>query len=167
MTRMVNDFYETPLHYIKSLKKYIGDPDIIIEPCVGDGAISQQFKKAFTNDIDKNKTADLHLDAREIYFWDKVSSGFIITNPPYNGAFEILQCAFNSTQNPIALCLRLSFLEPVKARREFLLKNPPNGIIVLPRYSFRLNDKGKRQTDSVTCAWMLWRTDFNGIVVEY
>jgi hypothetical protein len=35
--------------------------------------------------------------------------------------------------------------------------NPPTNLIILPRYSFRLNDKGKRQTDNVTCCWIVWR----------
>ena len=41
----------------------------------------------------------------------------------------------------------------------FLDSNPPTQVIVLPRYSFRPNDEGKKQTDSVTCAWLVWLED--------
>jgi hypothetical protein len=48
--------------------------------------------------------------------------------------------------------LRLSYLEPVRNRGAWLAAHPPTGLIVLPRISFT----GDGQTDTVTCAWMVW-----------
>ena len=169
MPRIINDFYETPPHYVHALKDVIGEPPHVIEPCVGDGAISKHFPSIITNDIDITKTATTHMDAATSDYWRKIPvkdfpGGFIITNPPFSCAIDILENAYNLTNFPIVMCLWLSFLELTKRRYTFLKECPPTGLIVLPRYSFRLNDKGKRQTDSVTCAWMLWRSYYRGII---
>jgi hypothetical protein len=64
------------------------------------------------------------------------------------------------------LLLRLSFLEPTFERQDLLIDNPPDAMIVLPRYSFT----GDGKSDSVTCAWMVWGEDIpydgHGIFIQ-
>ena len=84
-------------------------------------------------------------------FEEQWNFNWVVSNPPFNQAFEILQRAFETEAN-IAFLLRLSFLEPTFQRQEFLAKHPPTKLIVLPRFSFTADGK----TDSVTCAWMIW-----------
>jgi hypothetical protein len=160
--RRKNDFYPTPAWATQELLNRVLIQGRVFECCVGDGAMSSVLEKepgisVFTNDIDKERAADLHGDAAEFDFWEGVdiSAGkydWVVTNPPFNQAMEILANAHKYAQVGIAMFLRLSFLEPTKDRMDFLNKYPPDRLIVLPRISFT----GDGKNDSVTCAWMVW-----------
>lgn len=166
MPRSDYDFYETPPHYLEALLDAFPQlPDYrIVEPCNGEGAISGYFGHTLTNDLDPKRPADFHLDARHNPFWTAVQPYryqdpmlWVVSNPPFNCALEILEQALSALYPvPVTFLLRLSFLEPTQKRVGLLASQPPDSMIVLPRYSFRLNDAGKRATDSVTCAWMTW-----------
>jgi len=163
-------FFETPPHYIAALLSEVNIFGRVYEPCVGEGAISEALRKVpavrrvHTNDIDKKRKADTALDACLSRTWiDFTVHGpgtpdWAVTNPPFSDELPILIEALDHAKN-VAFLARLSFLEPTEDREGFLGENPPNQIIVLPRYSFRLNDDGKRQTDSVTCCWLVWYAD--------
>jgi hypothetical protein len=163
MPRRTHDFYETPPHYLDALGSVLEMPSDArtIEPCVGDGAISAWLHRVqgvpvlTTNDIDKTREADYHMDARNRRLYADDAYDWWITNPPFGVIDEILQTALTEVENVITLA-RLSILEPTEARREIYSYYQPDLLIVLPRYCFRLNDKGKRATDSVTCAWIGW-----------
>ena len=162
MPRRPLDAYDTPPHYVEPLLQLIGPVDglRVYEPCVGRGNISRYLTDARelrTNDIDPDCEADIHLDARELEAWDSEDPwDWTITNPPFSDAILIANRAIEHSHN-IAMLARLSFLEPTRTRAIFWDIYPPTNLIVLPRYSFRLNDQGKRQTDSVTCCWVVWR----------
>lgn len=162
MPRRSMDFYETPPHYLDALGSQLelpGDARVIV-PCVGDGAISkwighQGICDITTNDIDKKRRAMFHMDARNPQLYEEVEPDWWIDNPPFNVIDEILRVALEHVENVITLA-RLSVLEPTKERRSIFKYFQPDMLIVLPRYCFRLNDKGQRATDSVTCAWIGW-----------
>ena len=146
------DFYETPAYYVEQLIKRAGirPESRVFEPCVGDGAIARHFQTCYTNDIDFGRSANYHFDATDE--WPTCGcAAWIISNPPFKAALEIVQRALDMDVN-VAMLLRISFLEPTKQREKFLLKRPPSGIIYLPRYSFTGNGK----SDMSTVAWMLW-----------
>lgn len=166
MPRRRLDQYETPPHYVAPLLTHIGSLEglTLYEPCVGAGHIAQLlhgYQYLCTNDIDRDREATIHQDARTEAAWpcydpaDPWQIDWTITNPPFSDALAILQHALVSSHN-VAFLARLSFLEPTESRGAFWAKHPPTGVIVLPRYSFRKNDQGKRQTDSVTCCWVIW-----------
>jgi hypothetical protein len=166
----VNDrkysFFETPPHYIAALISEVNIFGYVFEPCVGDGAIADALRTlpsvryVVTNDIDHKRSARNHEDARNIDTWADHDYKFdwAVTNPPFSDELVILENALATVPN-VAFLARLSFLEPTKDREYLLGENPPQQIIVLPRYSFRLNDAGKRQTDNVTCCWLVWTAD--------
>ncbi len=104
-----------------------------------------------TNDVDLNHQTDWHFDATDASAWPWRVWPWVITNPPFNQAFDILKVSLEAG-NCVAFLLRLSFLEPTFERGMFLAENPPNKILVLPRISFT----GDGKTDSVTCAWLIW-----------
>jgi len=155
------DYYKTPGFAVKvlldNLSIYKGST--IFEPCNGNGEISSLLKQNLdpitlitTNDIDSNKLADHHFDAS--YYnanWPN-DIMYVVSNPPFNKAFEILKNAYECASIGVAFLLRLSFLEPTYNRQNWLIKNPPSSLIVLPRISFT----GDGKTDSVTVAWMIW-----------
>lgn len=163
MPRRKHDFYETPPHYLDALLSLIdvGGKDIF-EPCVGEGMISKRLIEAgadvFTNDIDRKRKADTHKDATSPSAWLE-NYDWGITNPPFGFVNEITANGLANCTNYVTLA-RLSFLEPTDDRRVLYdTWGDPDMLIVLPRYSFRENDKGKPATDSVTCAWIGWGPD--------
>jgi hypothetical protein len=158
MPRRALDYYETPPHYVQPLLTLIGSLAglSVYEPCVGRGHISQYLTAArqlLTNDIDLDLPATRHADARTEAAWPDSALGrfldWTITNPPFSDELEILRRALTCSRN-VGFLARLSFLEPTLTRVQFWTAFPPTDVIVLPRYSFRQNDQGKRQTDSVT-----------------
>lgn len=168
MPRREHDFYETPPHYLEALSAYlsIGPGARVIDPCVGEGAIAKWVKREFgvprvvTNDIDPKRKADYHMDAREAELYEDGCEWWI-TNPPFNIIDDILYTALEHVPNVVTLA-RLSALEPTKGvgksrgRRLLYETWQPDMLIVLPRYCFRLNDKGKPATDNMTCCWIGW-----------
>jgi hypothetical protein len=154
------DFYETPPHYIAALLGEVSVYGRIFEPCAGEGAIADALRKdpaircVETNDIDEARDTDYHFDASEPYPFS-VDFDWTISNPPFSNELAILQEALNFCER-VAFLARLSFLEPTEDRAHLLESTPPARVIVLPRYSFRPNDEGKKQTDSVTCCWLVW-----------
>lgn len=163
MPRRTLDFYETPPHYVAALLSEVNIFGSVYEPCVGEGAIADvlrelpSVRRVITNDIDPKRKADTHHDASQSSHWFQTMD-WIVTNPPFRDEFAILEHALDAAPN-VAFLARISFLEPTEDREYLLETNPPHHIIVLPRYSFRLNDDGKKQTDNVTCVWLVWRAD--------
>ena len=67
----------------------------------------------------------------------------------------VIEPGFELANRGLIILDRLTFLEPTRARSEFLLKKPLSNLIVLnPRPIFRA-DQGKTK-DSVTSAWMVY-----------
>lgn len=158
--RRALDFYETPPHYIAALLHYTQVTGTVLEPCAGEGAIAKALAttsvSVHTNDISTKHETDYHFDAREPYPFS-FDFDWLVTNPPFSDEMSIIETAHDYGFDNMAFLARLSFLEPTEDRAYFLERNPPTLVIVLPRYSFRTNDAGKRQTDNVTCCWLVWR----------
>jgi hypothetical protein len=162
--RRDDDFYATPpwmtrvLLRRRPLEAGVGR---VFEPCVGDGAILRELPAAadtLTNDLVARAPVvpEFLLDARRPECWEAFRKtgpiGVVITNPPFNSAFDILRAAWPYAEHGVALLLRLSWLEPTEDRGPWLEAHPPTRLIVMPRWDFR----GNGETDSVTTAWLLW-----------
>lgn len=162
MPRRPFDQYETPPHYVEPLLPLLEPLKelTVYEPCVGKWHIARYLAAArylLTNDLDPNCSAAMHQDARSVAAWPTATTfDWVITNPPFSDELAILQHALLCARN-VAFLARLSFLEPTRSRAPFWQAHAPTDVIVLPRYSFRLNDAGKRQTDNVTCCWIMYR----------
>ena len=157
------DAYYTPEHLVAPLLGHMRPRGRLLEPCVGDGSIARLLSHlpqtaVLTNDIDTKVFADTHLDASQELLWSCLHKtthiDWVITNPPFSKAREILEHSLKYADN-VALLLRLSFLEPTFERQDLLASNPPDAMIILPRHSFT----GDGKSDSVTCAWMVWGDD--------
>lgn len=158
-TRRKHDFYPTPEFATETLLRYVPITGTIFEPCVGDHAIARILErrgKVFTNDIDPSRDSWFQLDAANSGSWanhfHSLDLDWVVTNPPFNQAAQIVPLAFDHAREGIAMLLRLSYLEPVENRGTWLNDHPPTVLIVLPRISFT----GDGKTDNVTCAWMIW-----------
>jgi hypothetical protein len=155
--RNILDYYKTPGFAVDSLLTHFPlDGVRIFDCCAGNGEISNILKDkgltVRTNDIDIVKDVDYHFNACYPSKWPDEEMDFIVTNPPYDVAYDIITVAYLKAQIGIAMLLRLSFLEPTYERQSWLGAHPPNLLIVLPRISFT----GDGKTDSVTVAWMIW-----------
>ena len=171
MPRRENDFYPTPAWATVELLHRINLSGMrrILEPCAGNGAIAAVLKRAWgedrviTNDIDPQWGCDAELDACDDKLYNIVDADAIITNPPFSLAHVIVPKAVESAHVVCAMLLRLSWLEPVMNRDQWLAENPPDRLIVLPRISFT----GDGKTDSVTCGWYIWqKTPIRGKHIE-
>lgn len=163
------DRYETPGWMTASLLEHqpIDRALTILEPCCGDGAIvralaASGFKTIITNDLDPRHEASRHRDAADPAFWELETFSrvdWVITNPPFNVALQIVEQAVILARIGVAMLLRKTFLEPTGTERHpkpedrgpWLSIHPPSRMIGLPRHSFR--GKG---SDSVSTDWYIW-----------
>lgn len=156
--------YFTPKSLTTALLQNIKIEGTVLEPCSGEGWIADVLDSydlnVITNDIDEKFNAQFNLDIEKESTWDTFKDSvekidFVITNPPFSLAAITMKQAFNLAKTGVALLVRLSFLEPCEGRDKFLVKHPPDQIIVLPRISFT----GDGKSDSVTCCWLVWYKD--------
>lgn len=164
--RRENDRYLTPPMATQALMDAY--PEIrgerLIDPCCGDGRMAKQLQDRFEyvslNDIDRNSAARLHEDATDPHaLWSRYASGWAITNPPFSRAGRMVPAAL-AHELHVAFLLRITWLEPVEDR-QWLARQPPTALLVLPRIDFI----GAGQTDGATCAWMIWGPVRPGIKV--
>lgn len=156
MARRVNDFYPTPEWATRELLNQVEIHGVVLECCVGDGAIADVLESPertiLRNDIDpRMPNLNSVFDAANRREW-RAFPDWVVTNPPFSCAPEIIPIAHDRSRLGVAMLLRLSFLEPVENRGHWLNQHPPTTLIVLPRISFT----GDGKTDNVTCAWMVW-----------
>lgn len=133
MTRRNLDAYYTPYEMVDPLEHYY--PELwamrVVEPCCGDGAISDQFPDLIAAaDIDPNAPSLTWVGTPPQRSHDACMDSYpecdaFVTNPPFNQALEILQ-NLRRQSNFVALFLRLTFLEPTKARSDYLVSSPPD-----------------------------------------
>ena len=167
------DYYQSPSWFATEMLRYVSIGGTVGEPCVGEeptasenaGGISSllkacpQVKSVWTNDIDENKEADFHLDARLGKSWEQFPDcDWVCTNPPYgSSAAPIILNAYKKAKIGVAAFLLTSFLEPCDDRAEFLHSHSPSLILVLPRFCFRKNSYGTAwATDNATISCFVW-----------
>lgn len=166
MSRRAFDFYETPPWQTRALLRRL--PDLrgltFLEPCSGDGSLVREIAhlgSVVTNDIDPARAADLHGDATDPEWWASLGSvraDVVITNPPFSTAHLILPHAIRHARRLVIMLGRMSWLEPTEERDPLWQVMPPDGLIILPRWSYKANGA----TDSVTTGWHLWGACLRG-----
>jgi hypothetical protein len=173
--RVALDYYPTASGLTQSLiRHYPQLPQLIFEPCAGQGAISQVLEESdrivVGTDIQECDIAPRDATTREFWEWwdlmlDNAPSDnhdwATVTNPPFNRAAEILPLAYEYSPWGVAFLLRLSYLEPAENRADWLEQHADNMrhlIPVNPRPKFRRDTKG---SDSSTVAWMIWQKSWS------
>lgn len=171
------EFFETPPGFTRLLTRHMHLRGQIYCPTVGEGAIIRAMREEdhlidrwyFTNDIDPQRPADTHFDARKPEAWSfAVQPDWVVDNPAFSIGYDIVQRGLFTVRLGVVLHLRVSFPEPTLDREEFLTAYPPDIMMYLPRYSFGVSPKtGKRSTDATTTAWCVWLTDAGHKATEY
>lgn len=158
--RQTNDAYYTPEWVTRALLKHEPIQGKVLEPCCGDGAIARVLRPQPGIEVTQSDItmADIFMprDATTDQFWNWYQGyDWVVTNPPFSVAHEIVPRAFESARVGIAMLLRLSYLEPAKGRGEWLESHTlSHQIVVGPRIKFA--GKG---CDTITVAWLIWRKD--------
>ena len=153
------DVYTTPRHAVDVLlpllSERLGHRSRILEPCAGDGAIADVLASDYEvvcGDIaaSKGSTRGSFCDATQVSSLRQFESiDAIVTNPPYIEVNRIAPALVEAFPlRPIWLLLRLNWLEPAKARADFLRRHTPSIAVLSKRPSFR--GKG---TDACAYAW--------------
>lgn len=164
-SRRPNDLYRTPVWAVHQLLEAVSIEGTVLEPCAGDGRIANVLRldarrEVYTNDVDGRFDCDYAFDARHPGMWEAVSReaggkvDWVVSNPPFSFADQIVPLAFRESGIGVAMLLRLTWLEPTLARGEFLAEHPPK-VISIPRISFT----GDGNTDNVPTAWFVWEHD--------
>lgn len=162
--REQNDYYATSPEATKALLSVINFNTNILEPCCGEGHISE----VLINSGYIVKSCDLidrgYGEVKDFFTINKFD-GDIITNPPYKFAKECVEHALDiiDSGNKVAMLLKIQFLEGQK-RRGLFEKNPPKTVYV---FSKRIDcakngDFNKKGSFAVCYAWYVWEKGFQG-----
>jgi hypothetical protein len=166
LERVAFDFYETPPDLVREFCRKIDRHlrgKMVLEPCVGDGAIARVLREEFdcrvvTNDLDQGRQADTHIDAGNaaLYrYWLPTGIDLVLTNPPFDQAGVI---AANAVSHGLLTILLtpLNFREPVEDRAVFLRDHPPQHAHSTQRAKFRKDTAG---TAPISTEWLIWTPD--------
>lgn len=168
--RRPNDWYATPAWCVEALLRVwqpVRERCFALEPCAGDGAIVDAVDHYYLSTLDPHRVS---WDAYDIAPQLQDSPGgtfidtfdflsveprscyeFIITNPPYSIAQEIVEHALKFKGADVVMLLRLNFLASAK-RAHWLRQRCPDVYVLPNRPSFT----GDGVTDSIDYAWFIW-----------
>ena len=165
------DYYPTPPELVFNLLEILSlefkskiRNSTILEPCAGTRDLLIPLAKSFPlatflhSDI-QDKPFSSSNDSSVIDYYRKISYDWLITNPPFNRSSLILKHGFEECKKGVIALLRLSWVEPCRNRRAFLINNADHLRFFIP-VSPRPRFKGKGN-DNVTCAWFIWEKEFS------
>lgn len=170
------DRYDSPHWLLTHTLQYVRVQGTVFDPCVGSGLHASLLKESphvnqvITNDINPIVDADYHYNAAEGRIWKSLAGDidWVITNPPFNQAFDIAVNALNSSRIGIILFLRHSFDEPTNDRADWLNRNPTSLRLVYPRFKWRKDKASKNwQTDSTTVDAYVWFNHKSPVNAQY
>ena len=148
-------FYQVPDNIINPIAEKNLVSGRIVLPLDTDGQLEAQLNSLGHLDCTRAESDSDYLDAS----WWKSLPEFDWTVAITQGVREniqwLLEPGYELANRGLIILDRLTFLEPTRARAEFLVDKPLSNLIVLnPRPIFRA-DQGKTK-DSVTSAWMIY-----------
>lgn len=162
MARAELDFYPTPTKLTKALLNRVEIAGSILEPCAGDGAISNLFKAngyhVITNDIDPRHQCNHTLDASVPLSWMLLPrTDWIITNPPYGKAVnQIVPLAWEHCRVGMAMLLRGNWYEACSSRFKFWVASSPY-LAQIVQFESRDSFTGDGKPDKVGVYWFVYR----------
>lgn len=163
--RAENDYYATPRKAVELLLEKESFMNVW-EPACGEGHISKVLKE---NGIRVNSSDKIDRGYGKVIDFlecEGITSGDIVTNPPFSLSTEFVYKAMEILQNncKLALLLRIQFLESVK-RYELFKIHPPKKIYVFSRNirCAKNGDFSNATGNASTYAWFLWEKSFKGL----
>ena len=157
------DYYPTPVWGTLALLKYVNFNGSVLEPCCGDGAMSEVLEGAgyevVSSDIIDRGFGEV-IDFLNI----KKPYANIVTNPPFNIAETLLTHALNLAEEKVCLLLRTAFLESKRRFNLFYKTRRPAKLLVFTQ-RLSMYPKGQEVDGGGTTSysWFVWdKKDLSG-----
>lgn len=159
-----DDYYATEpkaTELLLDLEKFDSN---ILEPCCGEGHMSEVLKQAGYN-VTSSDLIDRGYGKVKSLFDYEHFNGDIITNPPYKLALDCVKKSLDIVDNghKVAMFLKIQFLES-KARKEFFEQCPPKVVYVASsRLTCAKNgDFNQYKGAAMSFAWFIWEKGYKG-----
>ena len=167
--REEKDFYATdPDTLVPELLKFFPKENTILEPCAGNGHLSERLKelgyKVISSDIVQR---DYPLDYKDDFFNNKYLDVNIITNPPYKYANKFIEHSnkINTNGRIIAFFLPIRYLEGI-SRKKLFEEYPPKYVMVFSKRQKSEQNKKLNEpftsSSAVAYCWMVWEVGYKG-----
>ena len=174
--RVENDFYATnPKAVEKLLSNYSFNGCTMLEPCVGQGHISNAVYDFYNNKpqitaLDIVDRGYPNVIVQDFLTWETDKKfEMIVSNPPYSLAKEFVEKGMklltdetrDTVNGQMAMFLKIQFLEGAK-RKELFEKYPPKYIYVFRNRMATWNNgepldpNGKKWATTMCHAWFVW-----------
>lgn len=164
--RQRDDYYPTPPNVTKAFlnSMYISPEVRFWEPCAGNGAMVDVIKECHPeNSIYSSDINPQRADIIQSNFFDHTECpeghDFLITNPPFNLAVDIIEHAFKIGVKHLALVLKATFWH-AKNRQNLFNKYTPVSIMPL---TWRPDFLGLGRP-TMEVAWCRWNATSGGTI---
>lgn len=169
--RQNEDYYATDPIAIDKLIKVFKLPDVIYEPCCGEGHLSQRLKelghKVYSSDLIDRGYGEVKDFFEMVELPDDCNC--ILTNPPYAKALECVLHSLDLLKED-GLCLmflKTTFLEGKKRYKELFSKTPPKYVFqfserVLCAKNGDFDYMREHGGSAVAYAFYVWQKGYNG-----
>lgn len=161
--RQKMDFYPTPEYITRALMERIYFSGTIWECACGDGKMSEVLKTYGNHVVSTDLIDRGYYDATTgvDFLMENTSMDNIVTNPPFNLAYEFIEQGLRLAKKKLALLLPIRYLTG-KKRCELYRKNPPAFIIVIPnKVDFVGNGNPVMEF-----AWFVWDKSIEAIKTQ-
>jgi len=153
----MTNFYRVPRYIFDPIRNAGLVEGVVLLPYDPEGALERQVKKANVTDIQTN---DCEENLVDLDWWSqqkgKVDWVIAITQGMKDYTKWITECGLQAARKGVCVLDRLTFLEPTRAREDFLRDASLTNIKILsPRPSFRAD--GTNSKDPVTSAWFVFQ----------
>ncbi len=160
--RQKEDFYPTPTYVTEALLENYHFEGKIWEPACGDGRLSEVLISHHL-DVESSDLIDRGYGQSGIDFLisDKTADN-IITNPPFQLAYEFIEQGLKLSKKCLALLLPIRYLTG-KKRAKLYAKFPPAKIIVIPN---KVDFLGFG-SPAMEFAWFVWEKGINETTITW
>ena len=166
--RVENDYYATPPESTIALlerEKFFGG---ILEPCCGEGHISEVLKnygyEVISNDLVDRGYGEFNEDYLKA---TELKADNVVTNPPFKYAKEFIEKSLHDTTGKVAMFCKIQLLEGV-SRREMFENTPLKTVYVFTkrqnplRNGSPVDENGKKWASTMCFAWFVWEHGYEG-----
>ena len=159
-----DDYYATEPKAVELLLDLEKFDSNILEPCCGEGHMSEVLKSAGYN-VTSSDLIDRGYGVVKSIFDYEHFNGDIITNPPYKLALDCVKKSLDIIDDghKVAMFLKIQFLES-KTRKEFFEQCPPKVVYVASsRLTCAKNgDFNQYKGAAMSFAWFIWEKGYKG-----
>lgn len=157
--RQKDDFYPTPEYVTRILMDRIPFDGTIWECACGDGAMSEVIKSYGHHVVSTDLVGRGYNDGTSgiDFLFENTKMANIVTNPPFNLAYEFIEQGLRLSCRKLALLLPVRYLTG-KKRTDLYKKTPPKYVIIIPN---KVDFLGYGNP-AMEFAWFVWDKSMRG-----